>query len=233
MSNEPEWPKVTADDPGIRGDPNACYYCKSKVGEEHGRECVVVERLIQIAFKFRLEIGVPYHWSGRQIHYHFNDGSWCANNAVDYIRRYIAQLEKQGKCLCNTDAFDAEFLTVINDTPFVKRDEPTPDPPPPTRIIGYDANKGKMIMSPYVATDPFLSKAIEHLKAGKILVTHDCGICGEFVGFVTIDGCLCFDSSCGCSSSASQPQPRSIDKLKFYTDQDAYRDKWGLREETP
>lgn len=36
---------------------------------------------------------------------------------------------------------------------------------------------------------------------------HDCAICGEWTAFVFVDGKVYFDSTCGCSSYPTAPQP--------------------------
>lgn len=49
------WPLVDPNDDGIRpaGKPDECFYCNSKVGEEHGRQCCIVTKLVRLEYTFR------------------------------------------------------------------------------------------------------------------------------------------------------------------------------------
>ena len=46
------WPLVNPKDDGIRpaGKPDECFYCNRKVGEPHGRDCVMVDRKIRARY---------------------------------------------------------------------------------------------------------------------------------------------------------------------------------------
>lgn len=109
------WPVVQPDDPGIRpaGKPDACFYCDRKVGEEHGRECVIVNKVVKLRYVIECDVLVPHFWDKGMVEFHRNDSSWCCNNAVHDIQ---AQ-QKDGDCLC--DRTVTEFITVVDATPRV------------------------------------------------------------------------------------------------------------------
>lgn len=94
-----KYPKVSEDDSGIRpaGEPDECFYCHSKVGERHKRDCVVCCKPVRMKAEIDFLINVPNHWSERTIKWHFNHGRWCADNLLEKIAEY----EKEtGDCLC-------------------------------------------------------------------------------------------------------------------------------------
>jgi len=108
-----EWPVVTPDDDGIRpaGEPDACFYCQAKVGDPHGQDCVCVVKKVRLRYVFEADVTTPHHWDEQHILYHRNDGSWCADNALD-------DLEKAGEadgCLCSS--FKCEFVEVVDPRP--------------------------------------------------------------------------------------------------------------------
>ena len=112
---EPPWPLVTPDDDGIRpaGQPDACFYCKSKVGAPHGPDCVMVvkESIYSVLVDGR-EVGAfryddPYSWDDDMCEFHKNDGSWCASNAIDDIEwtdaeaeQRVRAMEQESDCVC-------------------------------------------------------------------------------------------------------------------------------------
>jgi hypothetical protein len=110
-----EWPRVLADDDGIRpaGPPDACFYCRRKVGEKHGDKCVCVVRDVTYSvFHGSEEIGTwacaePFEWDDAQGYFHRNEGTWCTDNAIDTasdeLRARLVEIREQqtnGGCLC-------------------------------------------------------------------------------------------------------------------------------------
>ena len=110
-----EWPRVLPNDDGIRpnGGPDKCFYCQSPVGTEHARDCVCVRKRIKVRYSFEIELDMPYAWDAHQWEFNRNDGTWCANNAIDELENYT---EESGGCLC--DALTATFICVTDETPF-------------------------------------------------------------------------------------------------------------------
>lgn len=91
MSLESERFLVLDDDHGIRpaGSPDACFYCRRKVGKNHADDCVTI--VVDVAYEVLLggeSVGVyrttePAHWTTHDGEFQKNDGSWCASNILD------------------------------------------------------------------------------------------------------------------------------------------------------
>ena len=76
------FPKVLPKDDGIRpaGRPDQCFYCRSMVGEEHKKDCVTIDKIVEIEFTVRVPVKVPHGWDQEMINFRYNDSSWCADN---------------------------------------------------------------------------------------------------------------------------------------------------------
>ena len=81
-----------------------CFYCPSKIGEEHAKECVLRKRKVIIRLAVEYPIEVPESWTKEQIEFHRNESSWCKDNALDELKEFI----KQNGCLC--DKADIEYV---------------------------------------------------------------------------------------------------------------------------
>lgn len=114
------FPTVLPDDDGIRtaGNPDECFYCQSKVGEQHKPDCVCVLKRVKVRYSFEIEVSIPWGWDAQNFEFHRNESSWCANNAIDEIQESI----KGEECLCQ--GFKAEFIEEISDRPFARIREP-------------------------------------------------------------------------------------------------------------
>lgn len=116
-----DWPLVDKNDDGIRpaGKPDECFYCRKKVGEKHGDGCGVVTKKVRMSFTFEIDVEVPHKWDEDMIHYFFNDGTWCADNAINMLVDLKKELEGSPDsafpCLCGR--FVAKFNSVTDDTP--------------------------------------------------------------------------------------------------------------------
>lgn len=110
------WPKVIENDPGIRpaGKPDECFYCHRKVGQEHGRECVIVNKKVKVRYIYTFEIDVPHFWDERMILFHRNDSTWCANNGISELEDYFAGDDKG----CSCSNYECEFIEDVDLTPF-------------------------------------------------------------------------------------------------------------------
>lgn len=113
---EHPWPTVQPNDPGIRpaGPQDACFYCRQKVGQEHGRDCPIVQKRVKVRYSFEIELLQPHHWDKGRIEFHRNDGSWCAVNAI----RELEGLTSEGQCLC--PVFNCEVLDMGDGVPVVE-----------------------------------------------------------------------------------------------------------------
>ncbi len=99
------WPLVDPKDDGIRlaGAPDQCFYCQKRVGESHARDCVIVQKRVEMEVLITWPEGAktkdgqmlvgtksaglwqfdePHFWDAHQSTFHKNDSSWCANNFV-------------------------------------------------------------------------------------------------------------------------------------------------------
>lgn len=110
------WPVVAADDGGIRpaGPPDACLYCKQRVGELHAPDCVTVKKRVRLRYIIEVDVDIPHAWDQNMIEFHRGGSSWCANNAIDEIKAHAPD-DDSGECLC--ERFKCEFVAVIDDTP--------------------------------------------------------------------------------------------------------------------
>lgn len=109
-------PVVLSNDDGIRpaGNPDECFYCNQKVGHPHKSNCVVLKKRAKVRYSFEFEIDVPWGWNQGNILFHRNDGSWCADNALQELQEAS---EKQG-CLC--PVFTCEVLEISEAPPYRK-----------------------------------------------------------------------------------------------------------------
>lgn len=84
---------------GVRpaGEPDECFYCHAKVGEQHGLSCVVRSRTVLVRVTTEIVIDVPEDWDKEQIEAAKNQGSWCADNILSIME---ARNERTGGCLC-------------------------------------------------------------------------------------------------------------------------------------
>lgn len=134
-----DWPLVLDDDDGIRpaGPPDECFYCRAKVGFPHGRECVVVTKLVRYdVYSAATDARVgslaqyePYSHDVELCLFMLNDGSSCTDNVVpdiewtdgatkDRILALTKEREEYG-CICGELYFS--FDRVVDNGPFIVR----------------------------------------------------------------------------------------------------------------
>ena len=84
------------------GKQDECFYCHSKVGEQHKEDCVIRSRTVKVDFTIHMVMDVPESWDESSINFRFNESSWCTSNLLDELQR---REEDTGRCLCMiTDA---------------------------------------------------------------------------------------------------------------------------------
>ncbi|MFI2856891.1 hypothetical protein ACH6EH_07095 [Paenibacillus sp. JSM ZJ436] len=77
------------------GKPDRCFYCNSMIGELHKTECVIRIKTAVMDFTIRMVVDVPEFWKPEDIEFRYNEGSWCADNLIDMIKK------EEGDCLCS------------------------------------------------------------------------------------------------------------------------------------
>ncbi|WP_143322725.1 hypothetical protein [Clostridium sp. HBUAS56010] len=87
------------------GEPDRCFYCGRLLGEQHKDDCVIKSKTVVVDFTVRTVLSVPESWDENQINYHYNDGTWCADNLLNELdnRNNMTQ-----RCLC--DITSAKFV---------------------------------------------------------------------------------------------------------------------------
>lgn len=83
-------------------DKEECFYCHQPIGSEHHPDCVLIKKKVMVRMTVEYEVKVPAHWDKHMIEFHRNDGSWCADNALDEL----AEIGGGDGCLCHCTHFD-------------------------------------------------------------------------------------------------------------------------------
>jgi hypothetical protein len=91
-----------------------CFYCKQKIGSHHNQDCVLINKKVKVRMIVEYEIEVPNHWDKEDIEFHRNDGSWCADNAIDELQEKFNNPDSS--CMCLHSKF--EYLGE-NSEPFI------------------------------------------------------------------------------------------------------------------
>ena len=111
-----QWPVVLADDSRPAGPDDQCFYCDQKVGEPHGAECVLVQKLIRIRYEVDVDVMVPYSWAEEEVRDIRNSCEWCSLNALDEIQEKVHFTENSDRCPCDWIRF-AKVVRVLDDEP--------------------------------------------------------------------------------------------------------------------
>ena len=96
-------------------DQRRCFYCHQPIGSDHGPDCVLVRKKVKVRMTVEYEIDVPANWDKGMVEFHRNEGTWCADNAVEELQAII---DKGEGCLCGCTEYE-----YIEDTsePFLKK----------------------------------------------------------------------------------------------------------------
>ncbi len=92
-----------------------CFYCRQQIGSDHGAECVLVIKMQKLKISIEVERPVPAHWDQKAIEFFHNEGTWCADNAIDWLK----QVQSKDGCLCRATRVD--YLDESGD-PFLDED---------------------------------------------------------------------------------------------------------------
>lgn len=93
------------------GPPGTCFYCPAKLGEPHGPECVIPQKMVKVRLIVEYEASVPKHWDAEQVLFHRNGSSWCLTNALRDIETAFPSDDEDDEpgCICSHakhDVFD-------------------------------------------------------------------------------------------------------------------------------
>lgn len=94
--------KVTEKAKRPAGRAGVCTYCKEPINGFHKDDCVLISKKVKVRMTVEYEIEVPASWDAEMVEYHRNEGSWCADNAIDELE---AVAERNG-CLCDICRFE-------------------------------------------------------------------------------------------------------------------------------
>lgn len=97
-TRQSEIPIVSINDDGLRpaGEPDQCFYCKSKIGEKHAYECVTITRPVRVRVFFDLVVKEPISFDADQIEFRINMSSSCMDN---WLKQINEEAERAG-CSC-------------------------------------------------------------------------------------------------------------------------------------
>lgn len=103
MNKPVEIPIVKKEDerPAGKGSGH-CFYCPSKIGKPHAKDCVLYTKTVTIRMIIEYPIEVPNAWDKDRIEFHRNESSWCVNNAIDELQ----ELDKENGCFCGVTKFE-------------------------------------------------------------------------------------------------------------------------------
>ena len=96
-----DFPIVTEKDYGIRpaGKQDECFFCGSKIGERHKNDCVVCCKKVKLRATIEFVTDVPFSWNKEEIEFHYNGGTWCADNLIEDLKKWIEK-EDDYTCMC-------------------------------------------------------------------------------------------------------------------------------------
>lgn len=83
------------------GQPDECFYCHRKIGQEHGPECVLVMRNAVVRVVIEYPVVIPAHWGAKDFESHRNEGTWCRSNVI----AELAAASRKLGCLCKCSRF--------------------------------------------------------------------------------------------------------------------------------
>jgi hypothetical protein len=87
--------------------PGECFYCNALLGTPHNEGCVYPQRKVRLRVTLEYTQEVPMFWDQHSIEFHRNEGSWCASNFVDDLKKYDEGLG-ENRCICND--FKCEYI---------------------------------------------------------------------------------------------------------------------------
>jgi len=103
---------VLARDARPLGKPDRCFCCGFPAGSKHSAVCVVPQRSIVMEYTFTVVVSVPAHWDTHLIEFQRNEGSWCADNALDELKAQTDGGNEVGGLVggCWCDGMTAKYI---------------------------------------------------------------------------------------------------------------------------
>lgn len=83
------------------GEPNECFYCGAKVGEQHKQKCEIREKTIVTRVTIDFVDSVPEYWDRELIDFYYNESSWCASSILHKLKE-----RSDFRCLCDVASFE-------------------------------------------------------------------------------------------------------------------------------
>ncbi len=90
-----------------------CFYCQNPIGEKHSSDCVLVGQKAKVRMIVEYEVVIPASWEKENVEFHRNEGTWCAGNALDELKK----VDEEDGCLCQRTKY--EFIEKIGE-PFLR-----------------------------------------------------------------------------------------------------------------
>lgn len=80
------------------GKPDECFYCHSKLGDEHKHNCVIRKKTVVVKLEIELVRTVPEDWDKQFIEFYLNDSSSCQSNLLGELKELSERLPNE--CVC-------------------------------------------------------------------------------------------------------------------------------------
>lgn len=93
---------VTRDAMRPASDKERCFYCHEPIGGTHLDAGVLVKKRVKVRATVEYEIEAPAAWTDKDIEFHRNESSWCANNLIGELERLRCAATG---CLCDCTEF--------------------------------------------------------------------------------------------------------------------------------
>lgn len=88
----PQWVNFAnypSSDTGVRpaGSSDRCFYCGTKVGDEHKPECVTLRKRAMVRFTVEMPVVMPKSWDAEMVAHYYGQGTWCASNFLELLEQ--------------------------------------------------------------------------------------------------------------------------------------------------
>lgn len=106
---------VRPDDERPNRRDGTCFYCEEPIGGKHKPNCVIVGRSIVVKVTIDVVLSVPRNWTVETVDFHYNEGSWCADNLLQALGKWAEARGAEEACTsigasCSCDSTDVEYL---------------------------------------------------------------------------------------------------------------------------